>query len=143
MKFSFERVLFFVMLFQRMGGAAPVPVQGTLTAAVVDTTGNYVSTPKLYAYHQESKHTFEAEGTQGVVSISLPPGHYRVYSASLKKDGDFVERYMSYEAHVRVMGGEAASVILKTGKATPSRVYLSENARKKIGLAPELAQYVN
>jgi hypothetical protein len=145
MKLSVNRMLLLLMLLKRLGAAAPVPppLSGTLSAAVVDGAGSYVLTPKLYAYSEELKRSFEAEGSSGLVSLSLPPGRYRVYSAYIKKHGDFVERYISHEARVQVASGENASVILKTTQTTPSRVYLSENARKKIGLDPELAQFLN
>ena len=127
--------------FSSVSFAAPLP--GGLRVEVMDEKGAFLETPHIYIFHEETHQSQEYDAANGILALDLPPGHYRVYSAAVRRHDEFVDRYMSPTAHVRVIAQDESSVILRVDRTQPPVVYLSEYTRKKIGLDEDLARYVN
>ncbi len=130
------------LCFQSPLFGSKIAPRGNLRVTVVDESGHYVSAAHVYVYGQQTKQLIDGRDAEGVADFVVPPGAYRVYSAVTKKDGDYVDHFSSHEAHVVVGAADSASVVLTLKLAQNPIFYLSEYARKKIGLDDNLNKYL-
>jgi hypothetical protein len=120
------------------------PAAGILQVTVVDEDGHYVSDAPVYVYKKDKEHITAAKEASGVATFQLQPGIYKLYAAKARPVADGVARYTSHEARVRVSFEENASVILKLQPQTDDTPFaVPDSVRRKIGLDPQLAKYLD
>lgn len=116
---------------------------GALQVVVTDEKGSYAPNSQIYIFGVEAGKLIETRTDDGIASFALPPGTYRIYSAASQDHAGFVDHFVSPEAQVVIAANDSSSVILKLRQAENNVIYLSENTRKKMGITPELARYLN
>jgi hypothetical protein len=115
----------------------------SIQAMVLDDTGEKVANAKVYVYSNDRKEFFGVYEGAAALTLSLPPGRYRVYAAKTLMQGGFYEHYMSPEATLSVSSGEIASVILAMQRTEASEMIVSDTVLEKISLDSELVKYIN
>jgi hypothetical protein len=108
--------------------------KGLLRVIVVDELGAYVPEAHVYVYGRQTKQLINANAKDGILLLELPVGKYKIYSAVTRQQPEFVDRYVSHEAHIRVQLGEPSSVLLTLRNTQDPVIYMSESTRKKIGV---------
>jgi hypothetical protein len=79
----------------------------------------------------------------GHASVVLQRGNYIITSGRLQPIADAINRYSSSEAHISVMPMDENSVILTLYPLPDPIANLSLSTLQKIGVADELAKYLN
>ena len=118
-------------------------VPSTLQVTILDENGSLVHTAHVYIFSQNKKKFFGTRDAYGTTTFDLPPGDYRVYAALTTTNNGTIDHYSSPEARVSLSTEEPTSLILSLQKAEDSENYLSDTARKKMGIDEELANNLN
>ena len=127
--------------FAKLGHSAEIPTS-TLQIMVEDKNGSIVPAAHVYIYSKDRKTFVDTKDSYGTADFSLPQGDYRIYAALTTDTHGVVDHYSSPEAKVH-LADDSLSLILSLDKAENSELYLSETARKKMGIDDELAKYLN
>lgn len=115
----------------------------SLQVTLLDENGSLFHTAHIYIFSKDKKAFFGTQEGQGVTSFDLPAGDYLIYAGmTLKQDG-IVDHYASPEAEVHISESEPTSVILSLQRAPDDDMALSDSARQKLVIDPELAKYLN
>ena len=69
---------------------------------MTDEKGAYAPNAQIYIYGIEAGKFIENREHNGSASFELPPGTYRIYSATSQNDAGFIDHYVSPEARVIV-----------------------------------------
>ncbi len=93
--------------------AVETPNIGTVNISVLDENGNVVPEAPVYIYGENKTKFMGGNDIPGTTTFSMPAGTYRISSAIVMKTGDYVDRFASHEAHVQVIAGDNAVVVLK------------------------------
>jgi hypothetical protein len=74
----------------------------------------------------------------------MPSGSYRISSALVKKTGDYLDRFASHEAHVEVVPGDNAVIVLTLRPLEDplARANITDLS-SRVGLPSELARSLN
>jgi hypothetical protein len=115
----------------------------SLQLTILDDNGSLVHSAHVYIFSQNKKKFFGTREAHGTSTFDLPPGDYRVYAALTISNHGTIDHYSSPEAQVHVSLEEPTSVILSLQKAEDTENYLSDTARKKMGIDEELANNLN
>src|SRR5262245_53526196 len=123
--------------------STPTANPPTLQVTLLDENGSLFHSAHIYIFSRDKKEFYGTEEGWGVTSCDLPAGDYLIYASMTLKQDDIVDHYASPEAHVHVSGWEPANVILSLQRADDSQMILSDSARQKLNIDPELAKYLN
>jgi len=85
---------------------------GTVNITVLDENGALVPDAPVYIYGEHKTRFVGGKEIPGTTTLSMPAGSYRISSALVKKTGDYVDRFASHEAHVEVVPGDNAVIVL-------------------------------
>ncbi len=99
---------------------------GTLQVTVVNENGQVVKDAPVYIFGEHKTRFIGGNQTKGTAVFRMEPGEYRVSSSLVEDRGDYKDRYASHEAHVQIVPGDNASVIL-TLRALPDPFSLTED----------------
>jgi hypothetical protein len=116
---------------------------GTLHITVVNEEGNVVPEAPVYIYGEHKTHFVGGNDVPGTVTFTMKEGDYRISSAMIRKSGDYIDRYASPEAHVRVVAGDNVSVILMLKQIEGTAGLVSYATLKRIGVPLEYAPDLN
>jgi len=115
---------------------------GVIQVFVEDENG--ASVPNAPVYITDGQHIQYMETSSlGAVSFTVQGGKYTISSAITKPMPDCIDRYASLEAHVQAVPQDTASVILTLRLVDDPTSNLSVSALKKMGIADEVAKYLN
>ena len=124
-------------------GQADTATPASLQVMILDDNGSLVHSAHVYIFSRNKKKFFGTRETHGTTTFDLPAGDYRIYAGFTVKTDGIIDHYSSPEASVHVVPEEPTSVILSLQKAQDSEMVLSDTARQKLGIDPELAKYLN
>jgi hypothetical protein len=114
-----------------------------LLVTILDENGSLIHSAHIYIFSLNKKEFFGTREAYGTTTFDLPEGDYRIYAGlTLKTDG-IVDHYASPEATVHISNYEPTSVILSLQRADDDEMTLSDSARRKLEIDPELAKYLN
>jgi hypothetical protein len=86
---------------------------GTVNITVLDENGALVPDAPVYIYGEQKTKYIGGKEVPGTITLSMAAGSYRISSAIVKKDGDYLDRFASHEAHIEVVPGDNTVVVLK------------------------------
>src|SRR5436305_986326 len=92
-----------VLTLSGVAAFASQPASGTLNVTVVDENGALVQDAPVYIYGEHKTKFIGGKDVPGSTTFSMPAGQYKISSAVIKKNGDYLDRYSSHEAHIEVM----------------------------------------
>jgi hypothetical protein len=116
---------------------------GTLQITVLDEQGQLVQDAPVYIYGEHKTKFVGGKDVPGTTTIEMKPGTYKLSSAIVKKTGDYLDRFASHEAHVRVIEGDNASIILTLRSIQDPMSSISYAELHKIGVPSEIARSFN
>jgi hypothetical protein len=134
---------FAAMLSTSFVGAAPLLQPGTLQVTVMDENGEVVKDAPVYIYGEHKTHFVGGEEIAGSVTFEMQPGEYKVSTALIKKTGEYLDRFASHEAHIQVLPGDNASVILTLMPIQDPTSHMNYVEIHKIGVTDEIARSFN
>lgn len=114
--------------------------EGTLQVTVVDEDGALVENAPIYIYGVQKTKFVGGREIPGSTTLTMPAGTYRVSSALARRTGEYLDRYASHEAYVRVAEGDNASILLTLRPIDDPMSSVTVSDLRKIGLAPVLVQ---
>lgn len=118
-----------------MSGAA-----GTLQITVLDENGQLVQDAPVYIYGEHKTKFVGGKEIPGTTTLEMQPGDYRVSTALIKHTGDYVDRFASHEAHVKVVEGDNTSLILTLLPIQDPMSSISYAEVQKMGVPSEIAR---
>src|SRR6185312_12558682 len=83
--------------------AAHLVQPGTLNVTVVDENGTVVQDAPVYIYGEHKTHFVGGKDVPGSMTFEMQPGDYKISSALIRKNGEYLDRFASHEAHVQVI----------------------------------------
>ena len=110
---------------------------GTLRVVVMDVNGKPTDAP-VYIYGAKKAQFMGAQQVNGAMTFNMPEGTYRVSSAITQKNGDYMDRFASNEATVRVVPGDNASVILSLKQIEDPTPGITYTALRRMGLPTDV-----
>jgi hypothetical protein len=116
---------------------------GTLQVTVLDENGQLVNEAPVYIYGEHKTKFVGGKEIPGTTTLEMPAGHYRLSTAIVRKSGEYLDRYASHEAHVRVVEGDNASIILTLRPLSDPMSSISYAELHKIGVPSEVAKAFN
>lgn len=111
LKFSVAAALLGLTLSASRAAMADEKV-GTLNVTVLDESGAVVPDAPIYIYGDHKSHFVGGKNIPGTATLTMPAGSYRISSAVIKHNGEYLDRFTSHEAHVNVVEGDNTSIIL-------------------------------
>src|SRR5882724_1211699 len=114
-----------------------------LRVTILDDNGSLFHSAHIYIFSSDKKEFFGTREASGMTNFDLPPGDYRIYAGMTLKANGIVDHYASPEANVRISMEEPTSVILTLQRAEDGEMSLSDSARQKLDIGPELAKNLN
>jgi len=131
-----------------LNGIAAYAVQseniGTLNITVLDENGTLVPDAPVYIYGEHKTRFVGGKEIPGTTTLSMPSGNYRISSAIVKKTGDYVDRFASNEAHVEVVSGDNAVIVLTLHALDDALARANvTDLSSRIGLPSEIARSLN
>jgi hypothetical protein len=115
----------------------------SLQVTILDENGSLFHSAHIYIFSSNKKEFFGTREAYGTTTFDLPPGDYRIYAGMTLKNDGIVDHYASPEASVRISTDEPTSVILSLQRAEDGEMTLSDSARQKLDIDPELAKNLN
>ena len=123
---------------------AASPAQaGTVQITVLDENGAVVQEAPVYIYGEHKTRFVGGQEIPGSTTLSLQAGEYKISSALVRKSGDYVDRFASHEAHVRVVEGDNLSLILTLRPIQDATSTMAYAEIQKIGVPSEIARNFN
>ena len=113
--------------------------EGTLQVTVLDANGKVVENAPVYIYGEHKTHFVGGKDIPGSATLDMPAGEYKISSALIRKTGDYIDRFASHEAHVRVIPGDNVSVILTLTELQDPTPALTYSALRHMGAETDLA----
>ncbi len=86
--------------------------EGTVQVTVLDENGKPVNNAPVYIRGLERTRFVGGKEIPGTMVFAMKPGDYSFSSALAQRHGDYMDRYTSNEARIRVIDGDNVSVIL-------------------------------
>jgi hypothetical protein len=118
-------------------------VPATLAVTIQDEDGALIHDAHVYIFSRNQKEFLGMCDADGNADVDLPAGGYRLYAAMTRNTNGWIDHYASPEAAITLTSGETTSVILSIRKAETAPVTLNETALQRLGIAEELAKYLN
>jgi len=119
------------------------PEAGLVRVLVQDEWGIPAPSARVYVNSKNRVYCIVESDRSGWVWLNLQPGSYSISSTLNKPEADFIDRYASAHADVKVTPEESTSVVLILHQLEDSVSNLSPTALKKMGVADEVAKYIN
>src|ERR1700687_1457923 len=126
--------LFLLLSTSAQAGNTESTTLAALQVMILDDNGSLVHSAHIYIFSQDKKEFFGTREAYGTSNFDLPAGDYRIYAGMMLKTDGIVDHYESPEATVHVTTDEPTSVILALQKAQDNEIYLSDTARRKMGI---------
>jgi hypothetical protein len=114
-----------------------------LLVTILDENGSLFQSAHIYIFSSNKKMFFGTREASGMTTFELPAGDYRIYAGMTMKTDGIVDHFSSPEANVSLTSTEPTSIILTLQKAQDSEMVLSDTARQKMDIDPELAKNLN
>jgi len=123
-----------------MAEKAVKPAQVLVT--IFNATGTPANDARLYIYDERAK-TFETLPYKDEpITLSLAPGRYRLYSSFSVQKGDFIARYASPEAKLKLAKGQIEALILSLEEGEDPATLVSYSTLKKTHVDHPFQQYL-
>jgi hypothetical protein len=116
---------------------------GTVNITVLDENGALVPDAPVYIYGENKTHFVGGKDIPGTTTLSMAAGEYRVSSAIVKKNGEYLDRFASHEAHIQVIPGDNTVIVLTLKSLDPGIETLGYTELSKVGVAAEVAHSLN
>jgi hypothetical protein len=143
-----KKILLLMILTVAFAGAAAYALapenSGTINITVLDENGALVPDAPIYIYGEHKTRFVGGKEIPGTTTLSMPSGSYRISSALVKKTGDYLDRFASHEAHVEVVPGDNAVIVLTLRPLEDplARANITDLS-SRVGLPSELARSLN
>ena len=130
-----------------LGGVAAYATQpenvGTVNITVLDENGALVPDAPVYIYGEHKTKFVGGKEVPGTTTLTMPTGSYRISSALVKKTGDYMDRFSSHEAHIDVIAGDNAVVVLTLRPIDDADAGIGFAELRKMGVASDIARNLN
>ena len=113
---------------------------GTLNITVLDENGAVVPDAPVYIYGEHKTRFVGGKEIPGTATFSLVPGDYKISTALIKKTGEYLDRYASHEAHVRVIEGDNTVVTLTLKPIDDPMSSITTAELHQIGVSQNIAR---
>lgn len=113
---------------------------GTLNITVLDENGAVVPDAPVYIYGEHKTRFVGGKEIPGTATFALVPGDYKISTALIKKTGEYLDRYASHEAHVRVIEGDNTVVTLTLKPIDDPMSSISTAELHQIGVPQNIAR---
>lgn len=119
--------------------AAAPEMKGTLNVTVMDENGAVIEAP-VYIYGEHKTRFVGGQHIPGTATFEMEAGDYKISTALIKKTGDYIDRFASHEAHIRVAAGDNTVVTLKLLPIDSPMAAITTAELKTIGISKEIAR---
>ena len=137
-----KKILAWLTMTTILSGAAAFAAEpgdsGTVNITVLDVTGSVIADAPIYIYGEQHTHFVGGKDIPGTTTLTMPAGHYRISSAIIKKTGDYLDRFASYEAHVEVVPGDNTVVVLKLMPIDSTLASIGQAELHRMGITASL-----
>jgi len=116
---------------------------GTVNITVLDENGALVPDAPVYIYGEYKTKFVGGKEIPGTTTLEMPAGNYRISSAMIKKDGDYVDRFSSHEAHIQVVPGDNVVVVLTLRSISNAVASIGFAEFHNMGVSPDIARNLN
>jgi len=116
---------------------------GMIQVYVQDDSGAAVANAPVYILDHRKTLTIKETNSLGVLSLVLQKGDYVLSSAITRPIADSIDRYTSPQARLRVVPQDTTSLVLTLHLGEDAISNLSLSTLQKIGVADEVAKYIN
>ena len=123
--------------------AAQPQSMGTVNITVLDENGALVPDAPVYIYGEHKTKFVGGKEIPGTTTLTMPAGSYRISSALVKKTGDYMDRFSSHEAHIDVVSGDNAVVVLTLRPMEDAVASIGISDLAKIGVPSDIARNLN
>lgn len=139
MKKTLLAIVFASLSLSRAFAASDIAM-GTLNVTVVDENGALVQDAPVYIYGEHKTKFVGGKEIPGTTTLTMPAGSYKISSALMKRTGDYFDRYASHEAHIDVVPGDNAVVVLTLKPIQDAFASMDVADMKKIGVPADIAR---
>jgi hypothetical protein len=123
--------------------AAEPANKGTVNITVLDENGTLVPDAPVYIYGEHKTKFVGGKDIPGTTTLEMPAGTYRISSALVKHTGDYIDRFASHEAHIEVIAGDNAVVVLTLRPIADAAVALDYAELSPLGVSDKVARALN
>jgi len=139
-----KKILILLAVFTGTAAWAAQPENsGTVNITVLDENGAVVSEAPIYIFGENKTHFSAGKDVPGTTTLTMAAGEYRISSAVIKKNGDYLDRFASHEAHIQVVAGDNTVVVLTLKSIDPGIETLGYTELTKIGVPADIARSFN
>ncbi len=116
---------------------------GSVRVFVQDDAGQSVTNAPVYLLDGHKNLMVLKTDASGSLTLTLPAGKYTLSSAVTRPIADSLDRYASPEAHIEVLAKDSMSLVLSLQLADDAISNLSLSTLQKMGVANQVAKYLN